>query len=69
MEIVELITTHLPVPGIDIMKKTGFLAWSEQEGPKLIGPYFEDPDRGARLASSDELLSKVVFRRLIQAAV
>ena len=42
-EIVELITTHLPAPGIDIMKKRGFLAWSEQEGPELIRTYFRRP--------------------------
>lgn len=38
-EIVELITSHLPAPGIDIMKDKGFLVWSEQESPDLIRTY------------------------------
>ncbi len=44
-EIVELITTFLPAPGIDIMKKKGFLVWSEQEEPDLIRTYFSKPGR------------------------
>ncbi len=39
-EIVELITTFLPAPGIDIMKRKGFLVWSVQEEPELIRTYF-----------------------------
>ncbi len=39
-EILELVTTFLPAPGIDIMKKRGFRAWSLEEGPQLIRTYF-----------------------------
>jgi len=42
-EIVELITTFLPAPGIDVMKGKGFLAWSLQEEPELIRSYFTRP--------------------------
>ena len=42
-EILELITSHLPAPGIDIMKKKGFLVWSEQEGPVVVRTYFLKP--------------------------
>jgi hypothetical protein len=42
-EIVELITTFLPAPGIDIMKRKGFLVWSVQERPDLIRTYFSKP--------------------------
>lgn len=42
-EIVELITKHLPAPGIDIMKKRGFLVWSQQEGSELVRTYFRRP--------------------------
>jgi Domain of unknown function (DUF1858) len=38
-EIVELITTFLPAPGIDIMRGKGFLVWSVMEGPDLIRTY------------------------------
>lgn len=38
-EIVELVTTYLPVPGIDIMKKKGFHAWSVTRGD-LVKTYF-----------------------------
>ncbi len=44
-EILELITTFLPAPGIDIMKNKGFLVWSEQEEPELIRTYFSKPTR------------------------
>jgi hypothetical protein len=44
-EIVELITTFLPAPGIDIMKRKGFLVWPQQEKPELIRTYFSKPDR------------------------
>lgn len=44
-EILELITTFLPAPGIDIMKNKGFLTWSVQEGPELIKSYFSKPAR------------------------
>lgn len=42
-EILELITTFLPAPGIDVMKGKGFLAWSVQEAPVLIRTYFTKP--------------------------
>lgn len=42
-EILELITTFLPAPGIDIMKGKGFLVWSVQEEPELIKTYFSKP--------------------------
>lgn len=42
-EILELITTFLPAPGIDVMKGKGFLAWSVQEEPELIRTYVTKP--------------------------
>jgi len=42
-EILELVTTFLPAPGIDVMKGNGFLAWSVQEDPELIRTYFTKP--------------------------
>ncbi len=39
-EILELITTFLPAPGIDIMKKKGYLFWSKQGESELIRTYF-----------------------------
>ena len=42
-EILELVTTFLPAPGIDIMKKKGFLVWSVQEEPELIRTYVSKP--------------------------
>jgi hypothetical protein len=42
-EIVELITTFLPAPGIDIMKEQGFLVWSDTENGGLIRTYFSKP--------------------------
>lgn len=41
-EILELVTAFLPAPGIDIMKKKGFLVWSVEEG-KLTRTYFSKP--------------------------
>jgi len=42
-EILELVTTFLPAPGIDVMKGKGYLAWSNQEEPELIRSYFTKP--------------------------
>ena len=42
-EIVELITTYLPAPGIDIMKNRGFQVWCTQERPQMIRTYFRKP--------------------------
>jgi hypothetical protein len=39
-EILELITTFLPAPGIDVMKAQGFSAWSVEEDSGLIRTYF-----------------------------
>ena len=43
-QIIELVTTYLPAPGIDIMKGKGFAAWSVEDG-KLIRTYFSKPVR------------------------
>ncbi len=42
-EILELITTFIPAPGIDIMKRKGYLAWSEKEEGGLVRTYFSKP--------------------------
>jgi hypothetical protein len=39
-EIVELVTTFVPAPGIDLMKKKGFQAWCVQREPELFKSYF-----------------------------
>ena len=44
-EIVELITTFVPAPGIDTMKGKGFLVWSVQEKNGVIRTYFSKPVR------------------------
>ena len=49
-EIVELVTTYLPAPGIDIMRKKGFLVWSTEED-SVIKTYFTKPSM--RLFQSD----------------
>jgi len=41
-EIVELVTTYLPVPGIDIMRKKGFLSWSTEQD-NVTRTYFTKP--------------------------
>jgi len=41
-EIIELITTFVPAPGIDILKKKGFLVWSQADG-KLVRTYLLRP--------------------------
>ena len=38
-EIVRLVTTYLPAPGIDIMKEKGFQVWSREQG-ELVETYF-----------------------------
>jgi hypothetical protein len=38
-EVLELITTFLPAPGIDIIKAKGLRVWSVQESPELIRTY------------------------------
>ena len=41
-EIVELVTSFLPAPGIDIMRKKGFLTWSIEQGD-ITKTYFSKP--------------------------
>jgi len=42
-EIIELKTTFLPAPGIDIMKKKGLLTWSIEEASGLVKTYVSKP--------------------------
>jgi len=43
-EIVELVTTYIPAPGIDIMKRKGFLFWAvEEPDTGLFKTYFSKP--------------------------
>jgi len=39
-EIIELVTSFLPAPGIDIMKTKGFSVWTMKETDELIKSYF-----------------------------
>lgn len=39
-EIIELITTFLPAPGIDVMKSKGYLVWTTKEENGKIRSYF-----------------------------
>ena len=39
-EIIELITTFLPAPGIDTMKSKGYSVWTVKEDENLIKTYF-----------------------------
>jgi TusA-related sulfurtransferase len=39
-EIIELITTFLPAPGIDTMKSKGYSVWTIKEENNLIKSYF-----------------------------
>jgi len=39
-EIIELITSFLPAPGIDILKSKGYLAWTLKESEDVIKSYF-----------------------------
>jgi hypothetical protein len=42
-QVLELITTFLPAPGIDIMKAKGFRVWPVEEESGLIRTYFSKP--------------------------
>jgi hypothetical protein len=42
-EIIELITTFIPAPGIEVLKKKGFLVWSVREEGGLIRTYVSRP--------------------------
>jgi len=39
-EIIELITSFLPAPGIDAMKSKGFRVWTKKESDTLLKSYF-----------------------------
>jgi len=39
-EIIELITSFLPAPGIDILKSKGYSVWTRKESDVLIRSYF-----------------------------
>ena len=39
-EIIELTTSFLPAPGIDILKSKGYSVWTRREGDDLIKSYF-----------------------------
>jgi hypothetical protein len=39
-EILELVTSFLPAPGIDIMRERGFRVWSLEEDPTVIRTFF-----------------------------
>jgi hypothetical protein len=45
-EMLELVTTFLPAPGIDVMTGKGYLAWSVQEQPELVRTYIAKPTAG-----------------------
>jgi len=38
-EMLELVTTFVPAPGIEIIKRKGLQVWSVQQGPELIRTY------------------------------
>jgi hypothetical protein len=42
-EIIELVTTFLPAPGIDILKSKGYAVWTVKENDELIRSYFLKP--------------------------
>jgi hypothetical protein len=39
-EIIELVTSFLPAPGIEILKSKGYSVWTRKEGDDLIKSYF-----------------------------
>jgi hypothetical protein len=39
-EIIELVTSFLPAPGIDILRSKSYLVWSKKEGDDVIKSYF-----------------------------
>ena len=39
-EIIELVTSFLPAPGIDSLKSKGYSVWTRKEGDNLIKSYF-----------------------------
>ena len=44
-DVLELVTTFLPAPGIDVMKAKGFVVWTVQETPELVNTYFSRPSQ------------------------
>ena len=42
-EMLELVTTFIPAPGIEIMKRKGLQVWAVQQGPELIRTYVSKP--------------------------
>ena len=42
-QIIELITSFLPAPGIDILKSKGYSVWTKKESDDLIKSYFLKP--------------------------
>jgi hypothetical protein len=42
-EMLELVTTFLPAPGIEIMQKKGLRVWSVQQTPDMIRTYVSKP--------------------------
>ena len=43
-EIIELVTTFLPAPGIDTLRSKGYSAWVKKEDRGKIKSYFLKPD-------------------------
>jgi hypothetical protein len=39
-EIIELITSFIPAPGIDLMNKKGFNSWTKKESETVFKSYF-----------------------------
>ena len=39
-EIIELVTSFLPAPGIDILRSKGYLVWTHKESDGLVKSYF-----------------------------
>jgi len=39
-EIIELVTSFLPAPGIDLLTSKGYSVWTRREGDELIKSYF-----------------------------
>jgi hypothetical protein len=42
-EIIELVTSFLPAPGIDILKSKGYQVWTIKQSEDLIRSYFLKP--------------------------
>jgi len=43
-EIIELVTTFLPAPGIDTLRSKGYSIWVKKEGGGIIKSYFLKPE-------------------------